>query len=326
MRRRDFITLVGGAAASWPVAARAQQPAMPVIGFLNTGLSDASASRVAAFREGLRETGYIEGQGVAIEFRWAEGHYDRLPAMAANLVHRQVALIATSATAAALAAKAATSTIPIIFAIGGDPVRFGLVASLARPNSNATGIIFFTTDLGQKRLGLLHELVPKAALIGFLVNPSNPNATRDTEEVQAAAEQLGLKLVVVKASTVAELDTAFATLVQANVGGLVVNADGFFTGRRVQITTLATRYAIPAIHPVRDFAVAGGLMSYASRVTDAYHDMGIYAARVLKGDKPADLPVLQPTKLELLINLGTAKALGLTIPPALLAISDEVIE
>ena len=326
MRRRKFLGILGGVAASWPLAAAAQQTAMPVIGFLNTGISDTSANRVAAFREGLRETGYIEGQSVAIEFRWAEGRYDRLPAMAADLVHRQVAVIAASATAAALAAKAATSTIPIIFSIGGDPVKFGLVTSLARPGGIVTGVNFFTTALGQKRLGLLHELIPKAAVIGLLVNPSNPNAAPDTEEAQTAAGQLGHKLVVVKASTKTEIDTAFATLVQARVGGLVVNPDGFFTGRRVQITTLATRHAIPAIHPTRDFVEAGGLMSYSSRVENAYREMGIYTAQILKGAKPADLPVLEPTKLELVINLSTAKALDLSIPSGVLAIADEVIE
>ena len=246
--------------------------------------------------------------------------------MAADLAHRQVAAIAASATPSAVAAKGATSTIPIIFAIGGDPVEFGLVKSLARPDGNATGINFFTVAVGQKRLGLLHELVAKGAVIGFLVNPSNPNTTRDTEEAQAAAEQLGHKLVTVKASTVAEIDTAFATLVQANAGGLVVDADAFFVARRVQITTLAARHGIPAIHPNSEFVAVGGLMGYASSIPDAYRTMGNYTARVLKGTKLADLPVLQPTKLELAINLSTAKALGLTIPPGVLAIADEVIE
>jgi putative ABC transport system substrate-binding protein len=266
MRRREFITAiagsaaVGGAAATWPLAARAQQPAMPVIGFLNDGSSNAFARRLEAFREGLSELGYVEGQSIAIEFRWAEGRYDQLPVMAADLAHRQVAVIAASASPSAVAAKGATSTIPIIFAIGGDPVKFGLVKSLARPDGNATGVNFFTSGLGQKRLGFLHELVAKGAVIGFLANPSNPNTTRDTEEAQAAAEQLGHKLVIVKASTVAEIDTAFATLVQANVGGLVVDADAFFAARRVQITTLAgarrdskaAARSHPDGHPVAD--------------------------------------------------------------------------
>ena len=322
MRRRAFVTLVG-AAAAWPLAAPAQQP---VIGFLNDGSPDAFASRLEAFRRGLSELGYVEGQSVAIEFRWAEGRYDSLPAMAADLAHRQVTVIAASATPSAVAAKGATSTIPIIFAVGGDPVKFGLVKSLARPDGNATGVNFFTTTLGQKRLGLLHELVPKGAVIGFLANPSNPNTTRDTEEAQAAAEQLGHKLVTLKATTMAEIDTAFATLVQANVGGLVVDADAFLLARRVQITTLAARHGISTIYPASEFVAVGGLMSYASSIPDAYRSMGNYTARVLKGTKLADLPVLQPTKLELAINLSTARALALTIPPGVLAIADEVIE
>jgi putative ABC transport system substrate-binding protein len=322
MRRREFVTLVGGAAA-WPLTARAQQP---VIGFLNDLSSDAIANRLEAFRKGLSELGYVEGQNIAIEFRWAEGRYDRLPAMAADLAHRQVAVIAACATPSAVAAKGATSTIPIIFAVGGDPVKFGLVKSVARPDGNTTGINFFTTAVGQKRLGLLHELVAKGAVIGFLANPSNPNTTRSTEEAQAAAEQLGHKLVIVKASTVAEIDAAFAALVQASVGGLVVDADAFFLARRVQITTLATRHGIPAIYAASELVVVGGLMSYASSIPEAYRSMGNYAARVLKGTKVADLPVLQPTKLELAINLSTARALALTIPPGVLAIADEVIE
>jgi len=325
MRRREFVTLVGGAAA-WPLTAIAQQPVIPVIGFLGGADPIGLAPQIEAFRLGLRDYGYIEGQNIAIEFRWAEGRYDRSPAMAADLVHRQVAVISASATPSAVAAKGATSTIPIIFGIGGDPVKLGLVKSVARPDGNATGINFFTNALGQKRPGLLHELVAKGAVIGFLVNPSNPNTPGDTEEAQAAAEQLGRKLVTVKASTVAEIDTAFATLVQANVGGLVVDADGFFIARRVQITTLAARHGIPAIHPSSEFVAVGGLMSYASSLPDDYRSMGNYTARVLKGAKVADLPVLQPTKLELAINLSTARALGLTIPPGVLAIADEVIE
>jgi len=325
MRRRDFIKGIT-VSATWPIAARAQQPVIPVIGFLGGADPIGLAPQIEAFRLGLRDYGYIEGQNIAIEFRWAEGRYDRSPAMAADLVHRQVAVIVASATPSAVAAKGATSTIPIIFGIGGDPVKLGLVKSVARPDGNATGINFFTNALGQKRLGLLNELVAKGAVIGFLVNPSNPNTPGDTEEAQAAAEQLGRKLVTVKASTVAEIDTAFATLVQANVGGLVVDADGFFIARRVQITTLAARHGIPAIHPSSEFVAVGGLMSYASSLPDDYRSMGNYTARVLKGAKVADLPVLQPTKLELAINLSTARALGLTIPPGVLAIADEVFE
>jgi len=323
MRRREFMTLLGSGAAAWPLAVRAQQP---VIGFLNDLSFDTITNRLEAFHKGLSELGYVEGQNVAIEFRWAEGRYDRLPVMAADLVHRQVSVIAACATPSAVAAKGATSTIPIIFAVGGDPVKFGLVKSLARPDGNATGVNFFTTTLGQKRLGLLHELVPKGAVIGFLANPSNPNTTRDTEEAQAAAEQLGHKLVTLKATTMAEIDTAFATLVQANVGGLVVDADAFLLARRVQITTLAARHGISTIYPASEFVAVGGLMSYASSIPDAYRSMGNYTARVLKGTKLADLPVLQPTKLELAINLSTARALALTIPPGVLAIADEVIE
>jgi putative tryptophan/tyrosine transport system substrate-binding protein len=323
MRRRDFIKVIAVAAAGWPLGAQAQTP---VIGFLNDGLPDSFGSRLQAFREGLKELGYVERQSVEIEFRWAEGHYDRLPAMAADLARRQVAVIAASATPAALAAKRATSTIPIVFAIGGDPVKFELVNSVARPDGNVTGVYFFTAALAQKKLGLLHELVAKGALIGFLANPSNPNSEQDTEDAQAAAEQLGHKLITAKANTVAEIDMAFTTFVQANVGGLVVDPDGFFHARRVQITTLAARHGIPAVHPNSESVTIGGLMSYASSALDAYRGMGNYTARVLKGAKLSDLPVLQPTKLELVINLSTAKALGLTIPPGVLAIADEVIE
>jgi putative ABC transport system substrate-binding protein len=326
MRRRKFITLVGGAAAAWPLGARAQQPAMPVIGFLNNGLPDALEPRVRAFRQGLNETGYVEDRNVVIEFRWAEGHYDRLSAMAAELVRRQVAVIAASPINAAIAAKSATSKIPIVFSGGVDPVKFGLVTGLAHPGGNATGVTFFSNAVGQKRLGLLHELVPNGAVIGLLVNPNNTTAEAATNELQVAAQELGHKLVVAKASTGSEIDSAFATLMQPRIGGLIIYSDGFFTSRRVQLATLAARHAIPAIYPNRDFAVAGGLMSYASDPNEAYHQMGIYTGRVLKGAKPADLPVMQPTKLELVINLNTAKAIGLTIPPRLLAIADEVIE
>ena len=323
MRRRDFIKAIAVAAAGWPLGAQAQTP---VIGFLNDGLPDSFGSRLQAFREGLRELGYVERQSVEIEFRWAEGHYDRLPAMAADLARRQVAVIAASATPAALAAKRATSTIPIVFAIGGDPVKFELVNSVARPDGNVTGVYFFTAALAQKKLGLLHELVAKGALIGFLANPSNPNSEQDTEDAQAAAEQLGHKLITAKASTVAEIDMAFTTFVQANIGGLVVDPDGFFHARRVQLTTLAARHGIPAIGPNSEFVTVGGLMSYASSAPDAYRGMGNYTARILKGDKPASLPVQQSTKVELVLNLKTAKALGLAIPESFLLRADEVIE
>jgi putative ABC transport system substrate-binding protein len=325
VRRREFITILGGAAA-WPLAARAQQPSMPVIGFLNSGSADPFGARVRAFHDGLNQTGYIEGRNAVIEFRWAEGNYDRLPEMAADLVRREVAVIAASATPAAIAAKAATSTIPIAFAVGGDPVRFGLVASFARPGGNATGIHFFTNDVTQKRFRLLHELVPKGAMIGLLVHPGSPNTEVDTKDAQAAAEELGHKLVIVNASAGPDIDAAFAQLVQLQVGGLVVHADALFTMRRGQIATLAARHAIPAISANREFVMVGGLMSYASNLVDAYREMGTYTGRILKGAKPADLPVIQPAKLEFVINLTTAKAIGLTIPPGVLAIADEVIE
>jgi putative ABC transport system substrate-binding protein len=274
----------------------------------------------------LNQSGYIEGQNVAIEFRWAEGHYDWLPAMAAELVRRQVTVIVASAIPAAVAAKAATSTIPIVFSGGVDPVRFGLVDSLAHPGGNATGIAYFSNAVGQKRLGLLHELVPKAAVIGLLVNPSNTTAEAATNDLQAAAEELGHKLTVVKASTGGDIDAAFGTLVQLRVGGLIIYADAFFTSRRVQLATLVARHAIPTIYPSREFALAGGLMSYSSNIADAYREMGVYTGRILKGAKPSDLPVMQPTQVEFVINLNTAKALGVTIPPGVLAIADEVIE
>jgi putative tryptophan/tyrosine transport system substrate-binding protein len=326
VRRRDFIRLLSGAAATWPVAARAQQAAMPVIGFLHTGSSDAYAHLVAVFRQSLHETGYVEGQNVVIQFRWAEGHYDQLPAMAADLVQRRIAVIVATATPAALAAKAATSTIPIVFGVGGDPVKFGLVSGFAQSGGNATGVYFFTTALAQKRLGLLHELVPQAAAIGFLVNPANPNTEFDTNETQAAATALGHRLVVVKASTETEIEKAFLTLAQAGAAALVIGSDGFFSSRLVQLATLAARDVIPTAYSIREFAAAGGLLSYASSQSDAYRQMGIYSGQILKGAKPTDLPIVQPTKFELVINLKTAKALGITIPPGMLAIADEVIE
>jgi putative ABC transport system substrate-binding protein len=326
MRRRDFITLVGGAAA-WPVVARAQQPSMPVIGYLALTSRDPSANTIAAFRQGLNETGYVEGQNVAIEFRWAESQNDRLPALAAELVHRQVAVIvATGGPGPALAAKAATTTIPIIFNSGSDPIRFGLVASINRPGGNVTGVYMFTAAMDAKRLGLLHELVPTAAMIAVLMNPTYPNAEVQTKEVHEAARTLGLQIQILRASTEQDLDTAFATLAQLRAKALLVCADPFFNSRREHIVALAARYAVPTIYEQREFAVAGGLASYGTSLTDAYRQIGIYTGHVLKGDKPADLPVMQSTRFEFVINLKIAKTLGLAVPEGLVLAADEVIE
>ena len=325
MRRRDFISLVGGAAA-WPRAARAQQP-IPVVGFLHAGSPEPNVNFVVAFRTGLGKTGYVEGQNLAIEFRWAAGQNARLPEMAADLVRRQVAAIVTPAsTPAALAAKAATTTIPIVFTTGGDPISLGLVASLNRPGGNATGVAFMTVELTAKRLSLLHELVPGAAGVIALVDPNYALAEAIIKDLQEARATLGLQVEILYAGTAREIDAAFATMVQKRADALLMTASPFFTNRRVQIVTLATRHALPVLYDIREFAEAGGLMSYGPSFRDIYQQAGIYTGRILKGERPADLPVMQPTKFELVINLTTATALGITVPNMLLARADEVIE
>jgi ABC-type uncharacterized transport system substrate-binding protein len=328
MKRREFITLVGGAAAAWPIAARAQQPAMPVIGYIGTGSRESDAFRLPSFHRGLHETGYVEGRNVTIEYRWAEGRNDRLPALAAELVRRQVAVIAVPAsTPGALAAKAATTTIPIVFYIGLDPVEFGLVASLHRPGGNVTGVTGWNVTVGPKRLELLHEVVPTATSIALLINPTSPDlADADLREQQGAAHTLGLGLHVLHASTERDFDAVFARSVQLRVGGLVIGTDSFFNTRKEQLAALSVHHRVPTVHQYREFAAAGGLMSYGTDTSDLSHQVGVYTGRILKGEKPADMPVQQATKVELIINLKTAKTFGITFPLPLLGRADEVIE
>jgi putative ABC transport system substrate-binding protein len=328
MRRRDFITLLGGAAAAWPQAARAQQPALPVVGFLRAGSPDAFAREVTAFRKGLNEAGYVEGQNVTVEYHWLEDHYDRLPALVADLVRRRVAVIATPAsTPAALAAKAATTTIPIVFGVGEDPVQLGIVASLARPGGNATGINFFSREVDAKRLALLHELVPKAIRVAVLLNPGNASSAETTlRYMREAAPTIGLQIRILNATTIGEIDAAFAALARERPDALFVAPDGFFGSRGVQFATLTAVHKIPAAYSNRGTVAVGGLMSYGTDLAETFHQVGVYTGRILKGAKPADLPVTQATKFEFVINLQTARALGIVVPPSLLAIADEVIE
>jgi putative ABC transport system substrate-binding protein len=328
MRRRDFITLLGGAAIAWPRAARAQQPALPVVGFIRDGSANGSARLAAAFRKGLNEKGYVEGQNVTVEYHWLEGEYDRLPALVADLVRRQVAVIATPGNVPSLAAKAATATIPIVFGVGDDPVQQGLVASLARPGGNVTGINFFSTEVNAKRLRLLHDLVPKAVRIAVLLNPANAEIAETTlRDVKEAAPTIGLQIqMTLNARTIGEIDAAFATLSRERPDALFVAGDAFFVSQRERLAALTARHQIPAAYSVRELVAAGGLMSYGGDLADMFHQIGVYTGSILKGATPAELPVLQSTKFEFVINLKTARALGIEVPSALLLIADEVIE
>ena len=324
MRRREVIKLFGGAAAAWPFAVHAQQAAVPVIGVLSTKAPDDAPNLLAAFRQGLKDAGFVEGQNIKIEYRFAKYQNERLPALTADLVRRQVAVIVTTATPAAIVAKAATATIPIVFEIGGDPVRLGLVNRLDQPGGNITGVTQLNIEVSQKRLELLHELVPKATIIGYLVNPGDPNV--ETADVEQAARKFGLELHVLKASTERDLDAVFASLIQLQAGGLVIGSSAFFVARQEQLAELAVRHAMPAIFENRQFTVAGGLMSYGGSLTEAYRLAAVYAARILRGEKPGELPVQRGTKVELYINLKSAKALGLSVPPTMQARADEMVE
>jgi ABC-type uncharacterized transport system substrate-binding protein len=326
VKRREFITLLGGTAAAWPMAVRAQQPAMPVIGFLSGSAPVDRARYLTAFRQGLREAGYVEGQNVAIEYRWAQDQYDRLPDLAADLVRRQVTVIAAHDTPSSIVAKAATATIPIVYAGGGDPVKLGLVVSLNRPGGNVTGVTFVAAELGAKQLGLLHELQPGAVRVGVLVDPNYAPTQSFVSDVQAAALSIGKQIEVFEAPTGRDIDTAFARLVQKPIDSLLVGPAPLLTNRRVQLATLAAYHRVPAIYLLREFAEAGGLMSYGASLSEVYRQAGVYSGRILKGEKPDDLPFMQSTKFEFVINLNTARAFGLTFSPGLLAIADEVIE
>jgi putative ABC transport system substrate-binding protein len=325
LRRREFITLLGGAVAAWPSVARAQQASMPVVGFLRVTSAADATNLVTAFRQGLKEAGFVEGQNVAIAYRWADGHIDRLPALAADLIRRQVAVIVGHGQVVQIA-KAATTTTPIVFVVGDDPIKIGLVANLNRPGGNVTGVTFIATDVAAKRLALLHELVPQAAVIAVLLDPNLPDADRELRSVEAAARTAGFRVLVVKAAKVSELDAAFATITQAGAGALHVGSGPFFTSQRQRLALLSARHGLPSSYSEREYVAAGGLLSYGTSQPDAYRRAGIYVARILRGEKPGDMPVEQPTKFELVINLGTAKTLGLTVPNSMQLLADEMIE